>query len=627
MTRRAQLVLGLLAGGALVGATVLQARAVQTGIAGRRSRRCPTAAAERDRRRGPRGRVSGRRGARRRRARGPPRARARRGRRARAARASCSPRSTRTSCAPSSRRRARAWSRPRPRCGCPRRPSRAASSSSSEQHRRRARPRPGRARLRDRARPASRPRAPSVARYAALAREEPDRRADHRHADGARASTPARWSRPATTPSRSPTCSRLRIEGEAARGRRGRRRPGRRRDDHRRRLSRDAPGAARSRRCPDSVTLRRIKPQDPSRPTDARVLAVKVAFAEPVPLRLGHDGRPAHHRRASPADARSGRRAVWAPSLARKRRRRYARSMHETQPRHGGLRRRRSAARCRAGARAGRIRRSHRHQRRPRPVLLRRARRRRAPREEPLVPAEHRGRSRRRRHADRDERWSSPTGSRRRAAGVSTRAADRLSTSTTTTAAPTPRPGSTSCWESPIAAASSWKPRSASSTARTSSSGLDTPSSRGSGGAKPPEESVQKVRRLIFRLWFIPPFRAPSRLRDRLPPASEESMSPLRLASPLASALVLVAALATSLAAQPAAAPARNAPPVDRDEDGGDAEARRLPPALLGRGRGQALPGDRALRSRDAALERLRDRASARTTSASTAARSRARAS
>jgi RND family efflux transporter MFP subunit len=38
---------------------------------------------------------------------------------------------------------------------------------------------------------------------------------------------------------------------------------------------------------PDSVTLRRIKPQDPSRPTDARVLAVKVAFAESVPLRLG----------------------------------------------------------------------------------------------------------------------------------------------------------------------------------------------------------------------------------------------------------------------------------------------------------------------------------------------------
>jgi len=38
---------------------------------------------------------------------------------------------------------------------------------------------------------------------------------------------------------------------------------------------------------PDSVTLRRLKPQDPSRPTDARVLAVKVAFAEPLPLKLG----------------------------------------------------------------------------------------------------------------------------------------------------------------------------------------------------------------------------------------------------------------------------------------------------------------------------------------------------
>ena len=38
---------------------------------------------------------------------------------------------------------------------------------------------------------------------------------------------------------------------------------------------------------PDSVTLRRLKPQDPSRPTDTRILAVKVAFAEPTPLRLG----------------------------------------------------------------------------------------------------------------------------------------------------------------------------------------------------------------------------------------------------------------------------------------------------------------------------------------------------
>jgi RND family efflux transporter MFP subunit len=38
---------------------------------------------------------------------------------------------------------------------------------------------------------------------------------------------------------------------------------------------------------PDSVTLRRLKPQDPSRPTDTRILAVKVAFAEKTPLRLG----------------------------------------------------------------------------------------------------------------------------------------------------------------------------------------------------------------------------------------------------------------------------------------------------------------------------------------------------
>jgi RND family efflux transporter MFP subunit len=38
---------------------------------------------------------------------------------------------------------------------------------------------------------------------------------------------------------------------------------------------------------PDSVTLRRLKPQDPSRPTDARILAVKVAFAEKTPLKLG----------------------------------------------------------------------------------------------------------------------------------------------------------------------------------------------------------------------------------------------------------------------------------------------------------------------------------------------------
>jgi HlyD family secretion protein len=37
----------------------------------------------------------------------------------------------------------------------------------------------------------------------------------------------------------------------------------------------------------DSVTLRKLKPQDPSRPTDTRILAVKVAFDAPAPLRLG----------------------------------------------------------------------------------------------------------------------------------------------------------------------------------------------------------------------------------------------------------------------------------------------------------------------------------------------------
>jgi HlyD family secretion protein len=37
----------------------------------------------------------------------------------------------------------------------------------------------------------------------------------------------------------------------------------------------------------DSVTLRRLKPQDPGRPTDTRIVAVKVAFEEPTPLKLG----------------------------------------------------------------------------------------------------------------------------------------------------------------------------------------------------------------------------------------------------------------------------------------------------------------------------------------------------
>src|SRR4029450_12366375 len=150
--------------------------------------------------------------------------------------------------------------------------------------------------------------------------------------------------------------------------------------------------------CPPPWALARTKPQDPSRPTDARVLAVKVAFAEAVPLRLG----TTVDLRITPAGLRCppGPAAVWGRSLAPKRVRRYARNSHENEPRRGGMCRRHPAARRRAGARAARVRRPHRRPRRPRPVLLRGARRRRTSREEPLVPAEHRGRSRRRRHAD-----------------------------------------------------------------------------------------------------------------------------------------------------------------------------------------------------------------------------------
>jgi HlyD family secretion protein len=38
---------------------------------------------------------------------------------------------------------------------------------------------------------------------------------------------------------------------------------------------------------PDTVVNRRVKPQDPSKPIDTRVLLVKVAFAENTPLKLG----------------------------------------------------------------------------------------------------------------------------------------------------------------------------------------------------------------------------------------------------------------------------------------------------------------------------------------------------
>lgn len=38
---------------------------------------------------------------------------------------------------------------------------------------------------------------------------------------------------------------------------------------------------------PDSVVSRRLKPQDPSKPIDTRVLLVKIALDEPAPLKLG----------------------------------------------------------------------------------------------------------------------------------------------------------------------------------------------------------------------------------------------------------------------------------------------------------------------------------------------------
>lgn len=38
---------------------------------------------------------------------------------------------------------------------------------------------------------------------------------------------------------------------------------------------------------PDAVTSRRLKPEDPGRPSDTRVLLVKIALSEPVPIKLG----------------------------------------------------------------------------------------------------------------------------------------------------------------------------------------------------------------------------------------------------------------------------------------------------------------------------------------------------
>ncbi|HJQ36356.1 MAG TPA: efflux RND transporter periplasmic adaptor subunit [Thermoanaerobaculia bacterium] len=49
----------------------------------------------------------------------------------------------------------------------------------------------------------------------------------------------------------------------------------------------DHPWRATIEEIPDSVVNRRLKPQDPSKPIDTRVLLVKVAFAEETPLKLG----------------------------------------------------------------------------------------------------------------------------------------------------------------------------------------------------------------------------------------------------------------------------------------------------------------------------------------------------
>ncbi len=50
---------------------------------------------------------------------------------------------------------------------------------------------------------------------------------------------------------------------------------------------RGASWAGRVEEIPDRVTGRRLKPQDPSQPTDTRVLLVKVAFVDETPLKLG----------------------------------------------------------------------------------------------------------------------------------------------------------------------------------------------------------------------------------------------------------------------------------------------------------------------------------------------------
>jgi hypothetical protein len=49
----------------------------------------------------------------------------------------------------------------------------------------------------------------------------------------------------------------------------------------------DAPWRGTVEEIPDQVVPRRIRPEDPGRPTDTRILAVKIALAGPTPLKLG----------------------------------------------------------------------------------------------------------------------------------------------------------------------------------------------------------------------------------------------------------------------------------------------------------------------------------------------------
>jgi HlyD family secretion protein len=49
----------------------------------------------------------------------------------------------------------------------------------------------------------------------------------------------------------------------------------------------DASWKGRVEEIPDAVTSRRLKPQDPARPSDTRVLLVKVALDAPLPVKLG----------------------------------------------------------------------------------------------------------------------------------------------------------------------------------------------------------------------------------------------------------------------------------------------------------------------------------------------------